>query len=486
MTQWQLQPIFGSYLLASALLGLLMVLLFIRPTFGHLNPRKQRWLSVLRALIGVLLLIAMLRPTYIRTEKRTQTSQVLVLFDISRSMEHADADQGKTRWSQQTALLRSTFKQLEGMGENFLVELIGFDSNIHPQPRTENGLSINSSPQGEETDIGNALQQSLQRHVGKRIAAVVLISDGAQRALSPKSPPQQAARQLDRRAIPLYTIAMGQSRDQTQARDVAIESLRDEYSVFVNNEFALRVGVRIQGYVNQPIPVTLIVEDPSGNATTVGPKSLMATEDSQVVMADFSYRPESPGQYKLRVVAADQPGEMIDNNQQSAFLEVKEGGLRVLLLTSNVLGQEKKFIVRSLDESQDIELDFQWVDVRKRPFDLESNLTLEDFDVFILGDVDARSLRPENWDRMAELVEAGRGLMMYGGYHSFGPGAFSESALADVLPVRVARLEMETDPLSDNRKRGVRRFTRTTTTTPKLHFNADWSLRTSTEFAGSW
>ena len=93
---------------------------------------------------------------------------------------------------------------------------------------------------GEETDIGQSILSAIQDKSGKRVAGIILISDGAQRALDPKSPPQQSARQLDRLAIPLYTIALGQSRDQSQARDVAIENLQDEYSVFVNNEFALR------------------------------------------------------------------------------------------------------------------------------------------------------------------------------------------------------------------------------------------------------
>ena len=445
-SQWQFQPIFGSYLLTAALLGVMMLLLFVRPSFGQLTKSRQRWLTVLRAAIALLLLVAMLRPTHIRTEKKTQTSQILLLFDTSRSMQHADGESGDTRWAEQLSLIRSAFSKLENMGEHFNVELIGFADSIQPQAREGAKLSIRAEPNGEETDIGRALQESLQRHVGKRMAAVILVSDGAQRALAPKAPPQQAARQLDRRATPLYTIAVGQSRDQTQSRDVAIENLQDEYSVFVKNEFALRVGIRVQGYVNQPIPVWLVVEDESGNSTTVGPAEVVATEDSQIVMADFSYRPEEAGQYKLRVRAGEQPGEMIDNNEMSAFLNVREGGLRVLLLTSNALGQEKKFIVQSLDESQDIELDFQWVDARKGATDLESKLQLDQYDVFMLGDVDARSLKTDNWSRIASLVDEGRGLMMYGGFHSFGPGGFSETSLADVLPVPTARHQMESDP----------------------------------------
>ena len=120
-SQWQFQPIFGSYVLASALIATLLLLLMVRPAFGQLSRSRRRWLNILRAALAVLLLLAMLRPTYIRTEKRTQTAQLLLLFDISRSMEHADGEGGKTRWEQQLSLLRSSIPKLNNMGDNFAV-----------------------------------------------------------------------------------------------------------------------------------------------------------------------------------------------------------------------------------------------------------------------------------------------------------------------------------------------------------------------------
>ena len=36
-----------------------------------------------------------------------------------------------------------------------------------------------------------------------------------------------------------------------------------------------------------------------------------------------------------------------------------------------------------------------------------------------------------------DIVREGAGLMMIGGYHSFGPGGYRETPLADVLPVEI-------------------------------------------------
>ena len=249
ISSWQLQPIFGSYLLVAVLAGILLLLLFISPGFGSLTSKRKRWLVILRSIIALLLAVGMLRPALVRTDRQTQQALVLVLFDNSRSMTYRDGADGKTRWDQQMDIVTRAIPKLEALGEHFEVELVAFSGDIEPQPIVNSKLRVSAKPDGAATDLGLAISEALQRHVGKRLAAVVLLSDGAQRSLSSETPPLQAARQLDRRAAPLYTIALGQSRDQSQARDVSIASLQDEYSVFVKNEFALRVGVRIQGYV---------------------------------------------------------------------------------------------------------------------------------------------------------------------------------------------------------------------------------------------
>ena len=452
-SSWQLQPIFGSYLLVAVMAAGLLGLLFISPSFGQLSKSRQRWLIGLRGLLALLLAVAMLRPALVMTTREAQQALLLVLFDTSRSMDHRDGDDGKTRWDEQLSLLKKALPRLQDLGEAYAVELIGFSGDIEPQTKDGAQLSIVSKPEGDETNIGRALRDSLQMHQGRQVAGVILLSDGAQRALIADISPQQAARQLDRRATPLYTVAIGRDRAQSQARDVAIENLLDEYSVFVKNEFALRVGVRIQGFANKPIPVSLFVEDATGQREKVATRELVATQPSQVVMADFAYRAEQPGQYRLYVEAEPQPGELIENNQGVAFLDVRDGGLRVLLISSGVLWQETSFIRRALAESREIELDYQRVNVdtnsRSRwPIDLSSRVTLEDYDVFIVGDTDASAIRPSDWNAMAELVEAGRGFMMYGGYHSFGPGGYANTAIAKILPVDLDANERERDPTS--------------------------------------
>ena len=447
---WQLQPIFGSYLLVGALIAILLSLLFVSPGFGRLSKRRQRTLVGLRALLILLMLIGMLRPALIITQRRAQNSQLAILFDASRSMQITDGESGASRWQSQLRILQQVMPQLETMGSNFNVELIGFADRLSPQPQSDSGsFQWKAQPDGEQTDLGQALADVVDRYQGKRVAAVVLISDGTQQAIMSTIAPQQAARLLDRRATPLYCIAIGRSRDQSQARDVAIENMDDEYSVFVKNEFVLRVGVRVQGYV-KPIAVTLRVKGDGGGAAeaeqVVGPVQVQATEDSQIVMAEFSYRPEEPGQYLLEVTAENQDGELIvDNNQLTAFLTVRDGGVRVLYMTSN-LWDEQKFVRQSLAASQDIEVDFLPISVlteRQWPLDIEAEVQITDYDVFLIGDMNAGALTESNWMQIAEQVGEGRGFMMYGGFQSFGPGGYASSPINDLIPIVMDPLEQQ-------------------------------------------
>ena len=151
----------------------------------------------------------------------------------------------------------------------------------------------------------------------------------------------------------------------------------------------------------------MTVENEAGDRKSLGTREVMATEASQIVMGDFLFRPEQAGQYRIRVKAEGQPGETIDNNESTAFLTVRDGGLRALLLSSGALAQEQKFIRRSLDESPDIELDYEQLNLKGRkqwPVNLSRRqLQLEDYDVFIIGDLDARAVRPEDWEAIAQL-----------------------------------------------------------------------------------
>jgi hypothetical protein len=443
MMSWSFQPILNSYAVVAVLaLGLLLAVRLVRPS-RRLGAARERILRVIRLMVVALVIIGMLRPTHISTQERSQTAVLVVLFDQTRSMQLPNAAGEQSRWEAQIATLRQLEPLLGQMGDGLDVAVHGYDSQLRDPAWANSRLSLPSSPDGTQTDIGTSLHQAAQQQLGKRLVGVILMGDGTQTAIQPEVEIFDAARELGNRGYPLYAVTFGPAGDAAQSRDVAIENLPEQYSAFVKNELVVRGLVRIRGYVNQEIPVWLTVEDAQGGRQELGPVRVRADQDNQQLDVNIPYVPQEPGQYRLTLRAEPQPGELVTkNNQLTAFLTVYEGGLRVLFLEGEPR-QEQKFIRWAIDSSPDMELDFQWFPSRLRdqwPVFLGDTFERGNYDVFILGDCDSTALGEANLQQLADEVGRGKGLIALGGYHSFGPGGYRNTPLRDVLPVEMDRL----------------------------------------------
>ena len=350
MSRWSFEPVLDSYGLVVALcLTLILVVLAIRPWVT--GQSRRVWILIaLRIVLVGLLAIAMLRPAHVSTDREPQSATLVVLFDQSRSMSVQDLTGNRSRWQQLTATLTQAAPELAALSDIIEVHIYGFDHRLDSNVRTPEDLQLPRQPLGEQTDLAAAIQDSLQSETGKRLAGVIVLSDGAQRVDQPRLDVQQTVRELTRTRTPLYTVAFGKPRDQSQARDVAIEQLSDQYTVFVKNELEIRGSLRVQGYVNRAIPIKVVVEGPEGVAPqTLGPTSVRATQDDQLVDFQFVFSPEVAGAYTLRVDVQPQEGELVvSNNQMNVYVNVLEGGIRILYLEGNLLGPEQQILRRSL------------------------------------------------------------------------------------------------------------------------------------------
>ncbi|MBM4092755.1 MAG: hypothetical protein FJ276_25610 [Planctomycetes bacterium] len=443
MTNWSFQPIFDSYpAVAFLALGLILTL-WIGPSFRQLHRYQRVSLLVLRALVVLLVIVAILRPTRVSTTSKPQTAVLLVLFDATRSMELPNDSGDKSRWEAQLEALRQIEPHLKELAGDLEVKVHPYDAQLGPPAWRNRRLRVPTAPGGRQTDIGSSLHEAVRRELGKRLAAVVLLGDGTQTAYQPTVELYDAARELDNLGYPLYTVTFGPAGDKVQSRDVAVENLPEQFTVFVKNKLEVRGLVRVRGYAKRDIPVRLAIEDQSGNRQVLGPVSVRADKDNEQLEVPLTYVPQQPGQYRMTLAADQQAGELVtENNQLTAFLTVLDGGLRVLYVEGEPR-QEQKFIRWALDASPDIDLDFQWFPRRFRkdwPVELGDLFEQGNYDAYILGDCDSLVLGPENLRKLAAEVERGKGLIVLGGYHSFDPGGYYDTPLADVLPIEMNRL----------------------------------------------
>jgi hypothetical protein len=439
------EPVYGSFLLAVLVVCLLAALLAVLPRYRRLTPRQQATLLALRAAVVLVAGLLLVRPMWVTTVRIPRPSVLVLLADQSRSMLLPSGRSEQSRWQAQQTALAQVEEALAALQRRIELRVYGYDDRLHPLEVVSGRIRWPDQPAGRQTDIGGALDAALQAQQGKRLAGVLLLGDGAQTAYEPAVELPQAARRVrEEFGAPLYTVTFGLAGDAAQGRDVAVERMDEQFTVFVKNELVVKAVVRARGFVRQEIPLTLWLAGAGHPKEAVARRVIRPELQDQLLEVELSYTPQTPGQYRLTLEIEPQPQEQVTlNNQLEAFLTVLEGGLRVLYL-DGAARYEQKFLRWAINASPDIELDDRVLDARvarQGPPDLKADFQGQAYDAYIVGDLDAQVLGPENVRALADAVGRGKGLLMIGGLASFGRGHYADTPLGEVLPVKIDPLE---------------------------------------------
>lgn len=461
--QLYLQPVGGYWFVGVVAALLLAMLAYVGPRHVELPFGRKLALKSLRFFAILLLLFALLRPTFQLTQTEPEQASLLVLADRSRSMQVEDSLDNRSRWEAAQLVLGEASDELQSLGDNWTLSAYTFAENVEPVDFDEGQLQVNGKPEGDQSALGFALQELLEREGGQRLRGVLVLSDGAQRATPPIDVvPQIVARQYAAEAIPLYTFGFGQAGGSDRS-DLAIDDLLVSGTVFAGAPLRTSGQLRAEGYANRTAQVQLLWENKLPDSGSSEMQVVDSTQQS-IVGADsrtpltLSHVPTEPGEYKLTLRATPLEGELITtNNQASTFVTVREGGIKVLYLIGASRigggpGVEQKFVRTALAESPDIVVTRRVFDYRRPRENLTAELQPGSYDVVVLSDVDKDAMNGDSWRALATMVRRGTGLMMGGGYHSFGPGGFRESPLANVLPVNIGPAERQNfrEPLRED------------------------------------
>jgi uncharacterized membrane protein len=446
IVRFSIAPVIGWWFVVPVAV-VLLALLWFGPGRDRAGRGRRAVLAFLRVLVILLVLLAMLRPTLVWTKITKQAATLLVLVDRSRSMLVTDMVGKKSRWDAAQAALRDSLPDFDELAKDLEIKFYEFDSETHPVEYSPGKLGLAASPEGLQTAIGSSLEQVLKTQAGKRLAGVILLSDGAQRAYAPHDmPPQIPVRRMADLGYALYAVPFGQGRGPGQTRDIALDELSVPATVYVKNELPVNAIVRVEGFEGKMIGVQLQAETSPRKMETAATKQITAREDGERIAVEQQYMPVLPGEIKITVNVPPQPGELLTtNNEISTFVTVLKGGLNVLYLEGNLAG-EQKFLRRSLDSSPDIHLDFLWFRADKpetRPAELAERFEPGKYDVYIIGDLDSSAFKTEELQSLATTVERGAGFIMLGGLNSFGAGGYGDTPLAQVLPIEFNRLERQ-------------------------------------------
>jgi len=442
-------PVGSWWFVLVVTLALVAVLLAVGPDRSRVSRGRRLTLVLLRTAAFLALVSCLLRPTLVATRQARQQGTLVVLADASESMTVADGTGERTRWDQMTAALaaaRPAARKLVAEGD-VDIALWAFDRDARPLAATvDDPFPLAAWERGatsDQTAIGASLDDALKAMAGKPLAGVIVLSDGAQHAYPPRDqPPQGVARKLGDVAVPLWTVTFGQQRGGGQGRDAAVTNLSVGETVYLKNMLEVAGRVRLDGLADREVVVRLMAENEAGvmeeAARTVVRGGVAGVEES----VRLNWTPKSLGERKLSLVIDPQEGEVVvTNNELSTFVEVVDGGLRVLYL-EGALRVEQRFLRRVLAASPDMQVDFEWIDSAGRrnwPVNLGRKLD-GDYNVILVGDLDASALSPQDLGKIVAKVNGGTGIGFLGGFHAFDAGGWGGTVVGQMLPFEHDRL----------------------------------------------
>ncbi len=448
-TRFVVEPAWSWPVVALIAIGLVaLVLLTYPPRVKHLPIGTRRTLIGLRLAAAVLLIFAMLRPEIQYSETDTRDAVLYVLRDKSRSMTTPDGPGGKTRRETLVSTLTSSQDQLEELAESLEIQYFDFDSQLRPGALNEPTIE----PDGEWTAIGFSLDELLKEtQTGKQVIGIVLMTDGAQRAVAPfDMAPQTAARRFQDIQVPLFPVPFGESDVAESGLDISVEDIAVDEFVFVRNSVPVDARIKVSGAEGRRFSVQLLIEDRTGRtadehgnlvvaSAVPGARpsvEITATKSSQTIPVSLSFVPELPGEFRVAVRVTPLAGELRTvNNQRETLLTVQKGGLSVKYYDTT---RDEIVFLPEVNSAAKIQLDFQWV--RTGEFASRTKIDPRDFepgryDVYIIGDVPAKVFSKNDLRLLAQRVDEGAGFLMTGGFYSFSLGGYAGTPLEPLLPV---------------------------------------------------
>lgn len=450
-----LEPIWSWPLVILTAIGLgALVVVSYRAQADRLPlVRRRRIVLCCKLAAVIMLLFAMLRPAVQFAETTENTAYILLVRDVSRSMTTADGPAGETRFQAETHDMQQMAAAFDKLKPKIEVRQFDFARGLIPHDPAA------TEPSGEQSAIGQTLLDLLKETQDRNTLAVVLLSDGAQRAITPNdADPLAAAQSLAEAQVQLYTSVYGAAAVSQAALDLAVEDLLIDPVVFENKLVPISVRLRAAGAKDRKVTVRVLVENRQGilesgelvpapatqNARPVFETTLRTDKESLPV--ELTFVPQLPGEIKIAVEVIPVEGELLTrNNRVETIISVRQGGVKVAYFDE--VRPDVKFLM-AVNGADKIQLDYQRI--WKGAFADRTRFNDDWFergkyDVYVIGDVPAQTFGPARLAKLAERLNDGASLLMTGGKENFSAGGYANTPIAEYIPVELSVPSVVTD-----------------------------------------
>jgi uncharacterized membrane protein len=390
-------------------------------------------LGTLQTALVAAVLVLLWRPALVTQTLRPQENSVAVLLDTSGSMLYGDGDESRL----QQAVDSLSDSALPALESQFEVNLFSFAGDL---------VELQSLEQvpapGPVTHVGESLLNVLRGAQSGAVAAVVLVSDGADNSADFD---QAKIAEIASFGVPIHTVGVGA---ETMPNDLELEDVQLPSVGLPGSTVSAQVSIRHSGaalaqlkvYDGEAILASETIQLPGSAGVTT------RWVDIDVGVA---------GVRDLKFALDALPGETnVVNNSRMRPMEVPEQRRHILYIEGEPRW-EYKFIRRAIDENPAVRVasllkttpnKFYRQGVES-PDELVNGFPTEELELFrydalMIGSFEAAALTPAQHDMIREFVSRrGGSLLMLGGRRGITDGGWGPTSVAEVLPVRLPELD---------------------------------------------
>lgn len=434
------RPHLGTLANSVVVLAMIAWLWLLFRRYCSLYAVKRSWLLMVpKILFALLLLVALFDPCWRVIRPTDDGQQVVLLTDVSSSMDVAD---GTT--DSRAARAQRIAKQFQDRLRDWAhFKTAAFDVDIH-DPAENPGDAIRG------TDLGRTLVSLPQKPDLSACKAVVLVTDGGDEAVDFGRLP----------GVPLYIVGVG--TDPSTWNDVAVGKVAAPAEVEVNTAFKVAADILARS-ASGDFSTGLAGVEVALQKWTGG--EFQEVESQTVDLREQKARVEfelpavaTAGVQKYRFAVNPVEGEMTPlNNQRTFQVNVREKKIYVLLYGRG-LDWNYALLRRALQDDPTIRLTALYHknqdvvclegsrqegdEVLSRGFPTDEKV-LELYRCIILGSFPAQHLREASLEALKKYVEGGGSVIFLGGHDSFGRGGYAASPIAPLVPWQISGIERE-------------------------------------------
>jgi uncharacterized membrane protein len=427
-------PAFGPVVTAIVVLagGFYFAMLFPRLVARH--GRGNAWMLLLpKMLIVGLVVTALLDPDFKFAGWNSKPAKVLILEDISSSMDLKD-DPAASRKERAEDII----KQLESSAPPSIhFVLLPFDSSLHeegyqPKGTDERGTDL-SAP---------LLALSSQANLADADGAI-MITDGGDETVDLASLP----------TMPLAIVGVGTSPDTWN--DIGIGAVTAPASVEEKTQFDLEADLYARPQTHANLSAVKVSLEEGHEKTWTEVQSENVDLSSLHAAAAFRVQVNGTGAQRYRVRLQQLPGELTyANNTRAVNVEVQQRAMHVLYFTQE-LGVDYKYLRTELGADPGVAFTAMYR-VLEDQFTVQGDRTgyqdlaqgfptkddvLKRYDCVILGSFAVNQFSDAQTQTLLNYVQNGGALILLGGESSFGRGGYADSKLAPLMPWTISNSE---------------------------------------------